>query len=183
MRKQIAAANWKMNLTLAQAEMLVKDVLASQLDLKENQEAVFGIPFPYLVQMQNLIAGRPHIFTAAQNCSHKVSGAYTGEISVEMLKSIGVPYVIIGHSERREYFKETNIELSEKVEMCFDYGFGPFRWVCTSGDSADLATTDRIAAEAIRDMLASCPDEIKSQWADNLHWIETAATNIPRAAA
>jgi triosephosphate isomerase len=125
MRKQIAAANWKMNLTLAQAEMLVKDVLASQLDLKENQEAVFGIPFPYLVQMQNIIAGRPHIYTAAQNCSHKVSGAYTGEVSVEMLKSIGVPYVIIGHSERREYFKETNIELSEKVEMCFDYGLKP----------------------------------------------------------
>jgi len=63
--------------------------------------------------------------------------------------------------------------------MCFDYGFGPFRWVCTSGDSADLATTDRIAAEAIRDMLATCPEEIKSQWEDNLHWIETAAANIP----
>ena len=63
--------------------------------------------------------------------------------------------------------------------MCFDYGFGPFRWVCTSGDRADLATTDRIAAEAIRDMLATCPEEIKSQWADNLHWIETAASNIP----
>ena len=63
--------------------------------------------------------------------------------------------------------------------MCFDYGFGPFRWVCTSGDSADLATTDRIAAEAIRDMLTTCPEEIKSQWVDNLHWIETAAANIP----
>ncbi|HEY3385301.1 MAG TPA: urocanate hydratase [Saprospiraceae bacterium] len=63
--------------------------------------------------------------------------------------------------------------------MCFDYGFGPFRWVCTSGDNADLATTDRIAAEAIRDMLTTCPEEIKSQWTDNLHWIETAATNIP----
>ena len=63
--------------------------------------------------------------------------------------------------------------------MCFDYGFGPFRWVCTSGDNADLATTDRIAAEAIRDMLTTCPEEIKSQWADNLHWIETAAMNIP----
>jgi urocanate hydratase len=63
--------------------------------------------------------------------------------------------------------------------MCFDYGFGPFRWVCTSGDNEDLITTDTIAAEAIRDMLKTCPDEIKSQWSDNLNWIEHAKTNIP----
>ena len=63
--------------------------------------------------------------------------------------------------------------------LCFDYGFGPFRWVCTSGDNADLITTDRLAAEAIRDMLTTCPEEIKSQWADNLHWIQNAAADIP----
>ena len=125
MRKQIAAANWKMNLTLQQAETLIKDILASPLDLKENQEAVFGIPFPYLVNVQQLMAGRERVFAAAQNCSSKVSGAYTGEVSVEMLKSIGAPYVIIGHSERREYFKETNEELSRKVDLCFEFGLKP----------------------------------------------------------
>jgi urocanate hydratase len=63
--------------------------------------------------------------------------------------------------------------------LCFDYGFGPFRWVCTSGDPDDLLTTDLIAAEAIRDMLETCPEEIKSQWKDNLKWIENAQINIP----
>jgi urocanate hydratase len=63
--------------------------------------------------------------------------------------------------------------------MCFDYGFGPFRWVCTSGDPADLMTTDRLAAEVIKEILQTCPDEIKSQWNDNLHWIESAGANIP----
>ncbi len=63
--------------------------------------------------------------------------------------------------------------------MCFDYGFGPFRWVCTSGQSADLSTTDGIAAETIRDLLKTCPEEIRSQWTDNLNWIEHAKNNIP----
>ena len=125
MRKQIAAANWKMNLTLEQAQTLIKDVLALPLELNEHQEAVFGIPFPYIIEVQTIISGRERISVAAQNCASKVSGAYTGEVSVEMLKSIGVPYVVIGHSERREYFRETNIELSEKVDLCFEFGLKP----------------------------------------------------------
>ncbi len=63
--------------------------------------------------------------------------------------------------------------------MCFDYGFGPFRWVCTSGRSEDLETTDNIAAETIRDILVDCADEVKGQWQDNLKWIDNAKTDIP----
>ena len=63
--------------------------------------------------------------------------------------------------------------------LCFDYGFGPFRWVCTSGDNEDLRETDRIAAECIRDILVTCPEETKGQWQDNLNWIEQAEKNIP----
>jgi triosephosphate isomerase len=125
MRKQIAAANWKMNLTLQQAETLMGDILDSSIELKENQEAVFGVPFPYLINIQAKIAGKQHFLVAAQNCYSKISGAYTGEVSVEMIKSIGVPYVIIGHSERRDYFNETNAMLAEKVNLCFDYGLKP----------------------------------------------------------
>jgi urocanate hydratase len=61
--------------------------------------------------------------------------------------------------------------------MCFDYGFGPFRWVCTSGDPKDLAITDQIAAEVLEDLLANAPEEIKLQLSDNLHWIKTAEEN------
>jgi triosephosphate isomerase (TIM) len=125
MRTQIAAANWKMNLTLEQAETLVSDLMASPVELKENHEMVFGVPFPYIINVEKKIAGKQRVYIAAQNCYSKVSGAYTGEVSVEMLKSIGVPYVIIGHSERREYFKESNKELADKVDLCFEFGLKP----------------------------------------------------------
>jgi triosephosphate isomerase len=125
MRKQIAAANWKMNLTLEQAETLVSTIMAGSTNAGENQLVVFGTPFPYLLNIKSKIAGTEHFQVAAQNCSDKTAGAYTGEVSVEMLKSIGVQYVIIGHSERREYFKESNQALAEKVNLCLDYGLKP----------------------------------------------------------
>lgn len=63
--------------------------------------------------------------------------------------------------------------------LCFDFGFGPFRWVCTSGQNEDLETTDKIACDTIRDLLVDCAEDVKSQWQDNLNWIESAKTNIP----
>ena len=125
MRKQIAAANWKMNLTLQQAETLMDELIAIPHDLKENQEAVFGIPFPYLISIKNKLAGKKNAFVAAQNCYDKKSGAYTGEVSAEMLKSIAVDYVILGHSERREYFNESHAMLAAKINICFENGLKP----------------------------------------------------------
>lgn len=125
MRKQIAAANWKMNLTLQQAETLVDELMAIPHKLNENQQAVFGVPFPYLINIKNKLAGKKNVFVAAQNCYDKKSGAYTGEVSAEMLKSIGVNYVILGHSERREYFTESNAMLAAKVDICLANGLKP----------------------------------------------------------
>jgi triosephosphate isomerase (TIM) len=125
MRKQIAAANWKMNLTLQQGENLIDELLKTPLDVKDNQEVVFGVPFPYLTAVNAKLADKKNVFTAAQNCSNKKSGAYTGEVSAEMLQSINIPYVILGHSERREYFNESNATLAEKVNICFEYGLKP----------------------------------------------------------
>lgn len=118
MRKQIAAANWKMNLTLQQAEKLIDELIAIPHGLTEDQEAVFGVPFPYLVNIKAKLAGKKNTFIAAQNCYDKKSGAYTGEVSAEMLKSTGVDYVIVGHSERREYFNESHAMLAEKINLC-----------------------------------------------------------------
>lgn len=125
MRKQIAAANWKMNLTLQQGETLIDELLNTPHELTENQLAVFAVPFPYLITIKNKLAGKKNVFVAAQNCYNKKSGAYTGEVSAEMLKSIGLEYVILGHSERREYFNETNAVLAEKVNICFENGLQP----------------------------------------------------------
>ena len=125
MRKQIAAANWKMNLTLEQGKALTQEIAQADLDLNDNRLVILGVPFPYLVTIKELLTGQPSIVVAAQNCYSKKSGAFTGEVSATMLTSIGIQYVIIGHSERREYFNETNDMLAEKVNICFENGLKP----------------------------------------------------------
>ena len=125
MRKQIAAANWKMNLSLQQGEQLIDELMATDHSLNDNQLAVFAVPFPYLLAIQQKLAGKSNAFVAAQNCSANKNGAYTGEVSTEMLKSINIPFVIIGHSERREYNHETNSILAEKVNRAFESGLKP----------------------------------------------------------
>ena len=119
MRTQIAAANWKMNLTYQQGEKLLDDILAAEIKLKYHQKTVFAVPFPYLTMTRSEVAEEKNYYAAAQNCNHKKAGAYTGEVSAEMLHSLNINYCIVGHSERREYFSETNAMLAEKVNQCF----------------------------------------------------------------
>ncbi|RYZ96111.1 MAG: triose-phosphate isomerase [Moraxellaceae bacterium] len=125
MRKQIAAANWKMNLSLHQAEELINAILKTDTTLADNRLAIFAVPFPYLVPIKQLLDGRQNVFIAAQNCSVNANGAYTGEVSAEMLQSIGVKYVILGHSERRQYNYESNRELAEKVNIALAHQVQP----------------------------------------------------------
>jgi triosephosphate isomerase (TIM) len=125
MRKQIAAANWKMNLTLQQGEILIDELLSTPHNIKENQLVIFGVPFPYLTAIATKLSGKKNVFVAAQNCYNKQSGAYTGEVSAAMLQSIGIKYVILGHSERREYFNESHAMLTEKINMCLENGLAP----------------------------------------------------------
>jgi len=83
------------------------------------------VPFPYLAMAQQKIAGKENVFIAAQNCYSKKSGAYTGETSVEMLQSLGISVVVLGHSERREYFEESNQFLADKINICLEYNITP----------------------------------------------------------
>jgi triosephosphate isomerase len=125
MRKQIAAANWKMNCTYQQAEKLLDDILKEDVKLRSQQQAIFAVPFPYLIMANSEVADQPNYFISAQNCYSKKSGAYTGEISAEILKSINIKYCIIGHSERREYFTESNQMLAEKLNLLIENGITP----------------------------------------------------------
>ena len=125
MRRQIAAANWKMNLTSQQGSVLLQTLVTADLSLKEHQLAVFAVPFPYLEMAVDTVQHKKHFVVAAQNCSNKKSGAYTGEVSTEMLKSIEVSFCLIGHSERREYFNENNQFLAEKLDRCLENGITP----------------------------------------------------------
>lgn len=125
MRQQIAAANWKMNLTINQAEELLNNLLQQPKQLADHQKVVFAVPFPYLALAQSKVGNHKNYFVAAQNASNKKSGAYTGETSVEMLKSLGVEYVVLGHSERRDYFSESNALLAEKLDIVLSNGLTP----------------------------------------------------------
>lgn len=125
MRKKIAAANWKMNLTYQQGKKLLDDVLAADIKLQPHQHVIFAVPFPYLVMAGGHVSEEFNYSISAQNCYSKKSGAYTGEVSVEMLQSINIKYCVIGHSERREYFHESNQELAEKLDRCLEYNITP----------------------------------------------------------
>lgn len=125
MRKKIAAANWKMNTTFDEGKKLLQDILNQNISLAAHQLAIFAVPAPYLTMAVDLVKDTKQFEISAQNCYSKENGAYTGETSVLMLKSIQVPYCVLGHSERREYFNESNAELAEKVNLCLSNQIQP----------------------------------------------------------
>ena len=125
MRNQIAAANWKMNLSFQQGEKLLDEILRATIKLKQHQIVIFAVPFPYLLMTRSEVEEERNYYVAAQNCYYKKNGAFTGEVSAEMLHSLAIPYCIIGHSERREYFNETNATLAEKLDLCLEQFITP----------------------------------------------------------
>ena len=125
MRKKIVAGKWKMNKTLEEAKILTAELMGMVADeVKSNTEVIICTPFPYLISVKNQL-GNSNIKVGAQNCSEHDSGAYTGEVSAAMIKSIDVPYVIVGHSERRQYFGETNKMLALKVDKALANSLTP----------------------------------------------------------
>jgi len=115
MRKQIAAANWKMNLNQQEAKDLLTNILDKLPKLADNQQVIFSVPAIYISNALQQIGAISNVFVAAQNCHQNSNGAYTGEISAPMYSSVGVNHIVIGHSERREYFAESDALLAEKV--------------------------------------------------------------------
>lgn len=126
MRQKIVAGNWKMNKNLDEASALASEVKGMVADeVKGDAIVILCTPALYLLPVKNIIGNDKRIFLAAQNCSEHDSGAYTGEISAAMLKSCGVPYVILGHSERRQYFGEDGSLLAKKVDASLKHDITP----------------------------------------------------------
>ena len=120
-RKKIIAGNWKMNCNHSEAGLLASEINAMVKDeVHNNVTVLLSPPSIHLSYVTKLCESNPLIKTAAQNCSFENSGAYTGEISAAMINSIGAAYVIIGHSERRHYFNETDEVLAQKVKRALD---------------------------------------------------------------
>jgi triosephosphate isomerase (TIM) len=122
MRRKIIAGNWKMNKTPSQAVTLINELIP--LVKTEEADVVFCVPAVSLTTAIEAVKGT-NIEIGAQNMYFEESGAYTGEIAPNMLTDIGVKYVIIGHSERREYFAETNETVNKKVLKAFEHGLTP----------------------------------------------------------
>lgn len=139
MRKQIAAANWKMNLTFGDGIDLVEKLFQESYHLQENHLVLIAVPFPYLIPLHEKLGGIPGVFLAAQNCSAKNNGAFTGEVSAAILKSADIKYAIVGHSERREHQHESNAELAEKINRCLENDIIP---VFCCGEPLDIREAD-----------------------------------------
>lgn len=118
-RKKIVAGNWKMNLNLNEAKNLVSSAL-SEKSLDTSVEKIFFPAFPFISEVVRLSNNHVGFEVGAQNCSAHSKGAFSGEVSASMIKSVGCNWVIIGHSERRIYFNENNDELVSKMKMAFE---------------------------------------------------------------
>lgn len=126
MRKKIVAGNWKMNKNLDEGLKLASELVNMVKDeVLKDVKIVLASPYIHLTSLSKLLPEYKNIYLGAQNCHEKESGAYTGEISVPMLKSVNVSYVIVGHSERRQYFQESNDILADKINILLQYDLTP----------------------------------------------------------
>ncbi len=125
MKKKIAAGNWKMNTNIQEGVKLAETLNNFAKNFNNNgKEIIIATPFTHLHAILQIVDTNK-ISVSAQNCAEWEKGAYTGEVSAEMLKSIGVNYTIIGHSERRQYFNETNETLYTKIKLCLKNNITP----------------------------------------------------------
>ncbi|HET9744949.1 MAG TPA: triose-phosphate isomerase [Chitinophagaceae bacterium] len=158
-RTQIAVANWKMNLTFQQGEKLLDQVLSAEVKMKDHQKTIFAVPFPYLTMARSEVAEEKNYHVAAQNCYHKKSGAFTGEVSAEMIHSLSIAYCIVGHSERREYFFETNTMLAEKINLCIENFITPIFCCGEALPIRESGTQNEFVAQQLRESLFHLPAE------------------------
>lgn len=123
MRKNIVAGNWKMNTTVPEGVKLAQEVNAALEGITAKCDVVIGVPFTHLTAVKAVIGDK--LGLSAENCADKVKGAYTGEVSAAMVASTGATYVILGHSERRQYYGETAETLKDKVALALENGLTP----------------------------------------------------------
>lgn len=121
MRKHIVAGNWKMNTTVPEGVELAKAVVAKSAEVPADVKLIVATPFTHLYPVNEVVKGTA-VALSAENCADKEKGAYTGEVSVAMLKSVGCEYTILGHSERRQYYGETDEKLVEKTKLALEAG-------------------------------------------------------------
>lgn len=150
MRKPFIAGNWKMNQTPSEAKTLVTEILAYELD--KEVEAAVCVPAIDLPIVSELVDGKA-IALGAQNMHYEKAGAFTGEISGPMLQELNVKYVVIGHSERREYFGETDALIQKKVASALEQGLFPILCVGETLEEREAGNAEAKVARQVREDL------------------------------
>ena len=162
MRKKIVAGNWKMNKTLQEGIALAEELNQVLAADKPNCDVIIGTPFIHLAKISDIIDHKV-IGLSAENCADKESGAYTGEVSAAMVKSTGAEYVILGHSERREYYHETYDILKEKVLLALANGLKVIFCIGESLDEREKGIQNQIVkAELEGSVFNLSADEFKN---------------------
>lgn len=152
MRKHIVAGNWKMNLDYNEGLTLFSEIANMVHDeASGNQQVIICSPYVHLYSLKQLAKNSNRIHIGAQNCHQEESGAYTGEISVKMLRSIGVDYVILGHSERRQYFGETNELLAKKTDKVLEHELNPIFCIGETKDERESNRYEQVIATQLEE--------------------------------
>lgn len=153
MRRKLIAGNWKMHGSLAENEALLSGILADMGSVKAS--VAVCVPFPYLAQAQAKLTGSA-IAWGAQNMSQHAKGAFTGEVSAAMLKDFGCAYVIVGHSERRALYGETDAVVAEKFAAAQAAGLTPILCVGETLDERESGITEQVVARQLDAVIAKC---------------------------
>lgn len=156
MRQKIIAGNWKMHKTVAEAVSFVQEL--KQKTTGTQVEVVVCPPFTALASVTEAIKGS-HIGVAAQNMHWENQGAFTGEVSPVMLKEIGVRYVVLGHSERRQYFGETDETVNKKVKVALEHGLIPIVCVGETLEQRESGSTEQVVATQTKGALQGLTPE------------------------
>jgi len=146
MRKTIVAGNWKMNASKETVNSLIEGILSGMNEV--SSEVIVCAPFPYLSQVESLI-NNSKLMLGAQNLNVNPEGAFTGEVSADMIKDFGAQHVIVGHSERRSLYGETNAIVAEKTKAAIDAGLTPLLCVGESLEDRESGKTEAIVEEQI----------------------------------
>ncbi|NLN99556.1 MAG: triose-phosphate isomerase [Bacteroidales bacterium] len=152
MRKKIVAGNWKMNTTLQEGIELAKAVVAQSAQTAENVGLIVAAPFTHLASVAEVLKGSK-VQLSAQNCADHAGGAYTGEVAANMLASVGCQWTILGHSERRQYYGETDEKLVEKVKLALAEGLGVILCVGENLDQREAGKHFEVVTEQIENVL------------------------------
>ena len=158
MRKNIVAGNWKMNTTLGEGVELANEINEKVKVTPRNCDVVICVPFTHLTSVHAVI-DEDLIGLGAENCSEHSKGAYTGEVSAAMVKSTGATHVIIGHSERRQYFGETNEQLLAKVQQALDNGLTPIFCVGEVLEDRENGSYNDVVKGQVEALFSLAPDD------------------------